>query len=884
MCMLIRGGYFSFISVSSEKCPYKKRITFPKKDMTIPYSCRDRCFNTTNRSPMLECMCDQACMFLGDCCSDYLLECNPRKLNNSTAIREQYSVFRHFDKYSSCINLDALRHNNALRMVNKCPYNFHNDSLIQSMCSNPSGKGTMSSCVPVESDGVLYRNIYCAACHGLVLHQLHRVASYGFQCSMNMQKSELHLLPFAKNIPCLQCIIKIRPRFIYIKRYGDACWCRQALPDRSCKISLYKEECNAYSRVTLDRLRRPYNNEACKSCDNDGKANVPKPRHCKCLKPTRPDGVIGLFDFTGISSSHVYVCTKYYKKGQSDNPCLLKHCQHGFQVHDDICISKITAHNCYPPKQNRHNSDYLISNLFRAALVIHYKASSVNESLFPKHLHIKLEKRKPCTHLPTLYQNLYPHGLDNSIQCALLYFDPLAFAKLYVDLSVEDISKNLFPQLKIVHTMLLNHDPLSGISCSAGTRCAQINNLHVFKGGIVQGISQDSKQIVTSNKEPIVIVHNKYGTGIKVWTFMCRPILRDENCSSQLMVEQLSPMTSCLKYEMTDRNTGPAGTILLKSGKTLTNGEYMHTKDGTILVCADVYDKLNPVISYTWSIIVTISYTISLVCLMATFIIYLRYRELRTLPGLMLMNLIVALFFAQMLFLLNAWDLFENDPIVCLIMATAQHYFWLASFAWMGCMSLDIFRCLSTASTTINTYSASKYSRYILAGWGIPLPFPLTANLLTITTSSTLAYDTAGSCWMANPQGVLYLFAIPVLTLVCSNILHFIGSVYRLCTLMKNASLAGRKEDNKHRLAQCIKLSSWMGVSWLFGIIPNIVGIDALWYVFVSINALQGLHIFLAFGITGRARILMKGSCQVHMAMTTISPSVTTVATDRQAH
>ena len=323
---------------------------------------------------------------------------------------------------------------------------------------------------------------------------------------------------------------------------------------------------------------------------------------------------------------------------------------------------------------------------------------------------------------------------------------------------------------------------------------------------------------------------------------------------------------------------------LIQSGKILTRGEYMNTKDGTTFICADIYDKLQSVISYTWAIIVTISYAISLMCLMATFIIYLRYRELRTLPRLMLMNLIVALFVAQMLFLLNAWGLFENDPVLCLIMATAQHYFWLASFVWMGCMFMDIFRCLSTAGTTVNTYSAYKYSKYMLAGWGMPLPFPLSASVLTITGSSKLAYDTAGSCWMANPKGVLYLFAIPVFTIVGSNILHFIGSVYRLCTLMENASFAGRKEDSKHCLAQCIKLSSWMGGSWLFGIIPNIVGIDALWYVFVSMNALQGLHISLAFGFTGRARILMKGNDHVNMAVATISSSVTTMATNRHAH
>ena len=145
----------------------------------------------------------------------------------------------------------------------------------------------------------------------------------------------------------------------------------------------------------------------------------------------------------------------------------------------------------------------------------------------------------------------------------------------------------------------------------------------------------------------------------------------------------------------------------------------------------------------------------------------------------------------------------------------------------MGCMSIDIFRCLSTACITVNTYSASKYIKYLLAAWVAPMPLPLRANVLTVVGFSKLAYSTSGLCWMANSQGVLYLFPIPVLTSVGANIFLFIGSVHRLCPLMKNASFIGRKEDSKHRLVQCFNVSSWMGLSWFFSIIPNITGMNA---------------------------------------------------------
>ena len=107
----------------------------------------------------------------------------------------------------------------------------------------------------------------------------------------------------------------------------------------------------------------------------------------------------------------------------------------------------------------------------------------------------------------------------------------------------------------------------------------------------------------------------------------------------------------------------------------------MYTNESTILMCADIYDKLHHIVSYTWLIIVMVSYAVSLPALMATFVIHLCYRELRILPVLMLMNLTAALFVTQLLFLLSTWDLFETDPVLCQIMASTQHYFWLASFA-----------------------------------------------------------------------------------------------------------------------------------------------------------------------------------------------------------
>ena len=77
------------------------------------------------------------------------------------------------------------------------------------------------------------------------------------------------------------------------------------------------------------------------------------------------------------------------------------------------------------------------------------------------------------------------NGFDSmrSPGCALHYFDDVAFAKLSADLLMRNISKELFPKLNVLHTMLLNHDPRSNISCSGGNRLVPMAHMQVSQVG-----------------------------------------------------------------------------------------------------------------------------------------------------------------------------------------------------------------------------------------------------------------------------------------------------------------------------------------------------------------------------------------------------------------
>jgi G protein-coupled receptor Mth (Methuselah protein) len=56
-----------------------------------------------------------------------------------------------------------------------------------------------------------------------------------------------------------------------------------------------------------------------------------------------------------------------------------------------------------------------------------------------------------------------------------------------------------------------------------------------------------------------------------------------------------------------------------------------------------------------------------------------------------------------------------------------------------------------------------------------------------------------------------------------------------------------------------------MGLNWTIGYVAGTVNIDGLWYVFVVMNSLQGVFIFVSFGFSGRVRGMLKAKFQHHL-------------------
>ncbi|KAF4793870.1 hypothetical protein TURU_106503 [Turdus rufiventris] len=106
--------------------------------------------------------------------------------------------------------------------------------------------------------------------------------------------------------------------------------------------------------------------------------------------------------------------------------------------------------------------------------------------------------------------------------------------------------------------------------------------------------------------------------------------------------------------------------------------------------------------------------SISLAALLITFILLVLIRTLRSNLHSIHKNLVAALFFSELVFLIGINQ--TENPFVCTVIAILLHYFYMSTFAWMFVEQLHIYRML----TEVRNINFGHMRFYYVVGWGIP--------------------------------------------------------------------------------------------------------------------------------------------------------------------
>ncbi|CAM9668394.1 unnamed protein product [Lampetra planeri] len=208
-------------------------------------------------------------------------------------------------------------------------------------------------------------------------------------------------------------------------------------------------------------------------------------------------------------------------------------------------------------------------------------------------------------------------------------------------------------------------------------------------------------------------------------------------------------------------------------------------------------------------------------------------------------NLFLALTAAQIVLLCSGST--TTNRVACTAVTALLHLFFMAAFMWMLVEGL----LLWSKVVTVNLSEESRMKHYYLIGWGIPV------LIVAITLAAAHEdYTAARHCWLNVHSGVIWAFVGPVLFIIAVNVL-VLGRVLAITmATAKRRSImlavsSGPSEQAYDQIRAAIKavivLLPILGLTWLCGVLVHLA--PALAYLFIALNSLQGLFIFLIYGV-----------------------------------
>ena len=139
---------------------------------------------------------------------------------------------------------------------------------------------------------------------------------------------------------------------------------------------------------------------------------------------------------------------------------------------------------------------------------------------------------------------------------------------------------------------------------------------------------------------------------------------------------------------------------------------------------------------------------LSLLGCLAILLTYSLFKELRSLPGKILMNLASAILVASALTLVSLFVVDERS--VCKTIAVLLHYSYTSEFCWMSVLSFEIARALHQASAAQVRHSKRterlRLLAYFVIGWGLPTIVIVYTVAVNFTHNEYVRYGGPDEC------------------------------------------------------------------------------------------------------------------------------------------
>ncbi|XP_038051251.1 adhesion G protein-coupled receptor E3-like isoform X2 [Patiria miniata] len=291
---------------------------------------------------------------------------------------------------------------------------------------------------------------------------------------------------------------------------------------------------------------------------------------------------------------------------------------------------------------------------------------------------------------------------------------------------------------------------------------------------------------------------------------------------------------TCRYWKADEGNEGvwsSEGCFVAKANDTHTTCDITHlTSFAVIMQISHSEDPLPVALDYlTWA-----GCALSMTCLTIMLIIFLSQRMYRADRNIIHMNLAASLLLAQLIFVFGI-DRTENEG-ACKAVGICVHFFLLATFFWM--LNEGIFLLSKTTSAKTRWL---RLPTYFTLGW----VFPLVIVGVTMAASFD-SYDTTDRCWLTVRDGGIWAFVGPAAAVVLINICVLVQVIRVFLSLRANMN---KKKVERIRIAlRAILLTlPLLGCTWLIGMLSFNSSTIVFAYIFVILNSLQGVFIFILY-------------------------------------
>ena len=317
--------------------------------------------------------------------------------------------------------------------------------------------------------------------------------------------------------------------------------------------------------------------------------------------------------------------------------------------------------------------------------------------------------------------------------------------------------------------------------------------------------------------------------------------------------------------------------------------EIVYNDSGTLFVCIE-QNRTIPVnitfFSYPtgYFILTYIGCSLSFIGAVLILLTYSLFKELRTVPGKLLMNLAVTVLITSLFILIGGPITASiSNADLCTSVAMILHFFFLGQFSWMSVMSFEMTRMLNQA-LKLRAQESNKFKRnlfivYFLIGWGLPLLITVISITVNYTTNGLVLYGvradgTQGSCWINHFESAIMAFVVPLCLSLSFNLITFITvSIYLFRAFRNQAEV--RKVNHVSYIRINLATFALSGLTWVFGFIAILAGTSWAWYIFIILNSSLGFVIFIFFLFTKKVG-------QLYLSLLRVRASKSTTASSRQ--